>query len=41
MMLTVNWAGAQNSQSPMEADGLAVMRTGLAPLLNRVHDKSV
>ena len=25
MMLTVNWAGAQNSQSPMEADGRAVM----------------
>jgi hypothetical protein len=39
-MLTVNWAGAQNSQSPMEANGGAVMQRSLAPLSSRVHDKS-
>ena len=39
MMLTLNWAGAQNSLSPITAlgDGDG---SSLAPLLCRVHDKS-
>ena len=40
MTLTLIWAGAQNSQSPIEAEDGVGDEGSLAPMLCRVHDKS-